>query len=207
MRRDRGELGAIVRESAASAPERERRPDDQGVPELVADRDRLIEGVRDPRLGHVQTGAEHRLFEPAPVFGGADRVERRAEHADAEPVELSRFGERHADVQRGLAAERRQQRVRLLALEDLQHRRRGQRLDVGPIGERRVGHDRRWVGVHEGDLEPLGAKHLARLRARVVELARLADHDRARADHQDPLDVLAPRHQPSPICARNSSNR
>ena len=44
------------------------------------------------------------------------------------------------------------------------------------------------------DLEPLGAQRLARLRARVVELARLADHDRAGADDQDALQIGATGH-------------
>ena len=65
------------------------------------------------------------------------------------------------------------------------------RLDVGRVGEVGVGHDRRRVGVHEDDAHTLLAQHAARLRARVVELARLADDDRARPDDEDALDVVA----------------
>ena len=71
-----------------------------------------------------------------------------------------------------------------------------QRLDVGRGRELRVGHDRRRVGVHEHDLVALLGEHLARLRARVVELGRLADHDRPRAEDHDPLEVVAAGHQP-----------
>ena len=53
-----------------------------------------------------------------------------------------------------------------------------QRLDVGGGGELGVGHDRRRVRVDEHDLVALLEQHLARLRARVVELGGLADHDR-----------------------------
>ena len=72
-----------------------------------------------------------------------------------------------------------------------------QRLDVGRGGELGVGHDRRRVRVDEHDLVALLEQHLAGLHAGVVELGRLADHDRPRADQQDLLDVVAPRHAAS----------
>ena len=76
----------------------------------------------------------------------------------------------------------------------LRDHRPGDRLDVGDVGQLRVGHDRRRVRVHEDDPVALLAQRLARLRARVVELARLPDDDRAGADDQDRLDVGAFRH-------------
>ena len=54
-----------------------------------------------------------------------------------------------------------------------------------------VGHDRGRVGVGQDDAVALSGEHAARLRARVVELARLTDHDRAAADQQDRLQVVA----------------
>ena len=60
-----------------------------------------------------------------------------------------------------------------------------ERLDVGAVRELRVGHDRGGVRVDEDRPVALFAQHLARLGPRVVELARLADHDRPRADDQD----------------------
>ena len=65
----------------------------------------------------------------------------------------------------------------------------GERLDVGAVGQLRVGHDRRRVAVDEHDLEPLGAQRLAGLGAGVVELAGLADDDRAGADDEHAFDV------------------
>lgn len=47
------------------------------------------------------------------------------------------------------------------------------------------------VGVEQDDAVPLLAQRLARLRARVVKLARLADHDGAGADDHDRVEVLA----------------
>ena len=84
------------------------------------------------------------------------------------------------EVEAGLAAEGREQRVGPLLLDDARQRRDVERLDVGRVGELGVGHDRRRVRVHEDDPVALFAQHAARLRARVVELARLPDDDRAR---------------------------
>ena len=73
--------------------------------------------------------------------------------------------------------------------DDLLERFRRQRLDVGAIGQLRVGHDRRRVAVDEHDFEAFAAQRLDRLRARVVELAGLPDDDRAGADDEDAFDV------------------
>src|SRR5690606_19606075 len=67
-------------------------------------------------------------------------------------------------------------------------------LDVGPVGDVGVGHDRGGVRVDEHDLEARRAQRLARLRARVVELGRLPDDDGTGADDQDLVYVLTPRH-------------
>ena len=93
------------------------------------------------------------------------------------------------EVQRGLAADGRQHRVGLLADDDRFEHLDGQRLDVGPVGNLRVGHDRRRVAVDQDDFEPLGLERLAGLRAGVVELAPLPDDDRAGADDEDPLEI------------------
>ena len=66
-----------------------------------------------------------------------------------------------------------------------------ERLDVGAVGDFRIGHDRGRVGVHQHDLVAVGAQRLAGLRAGIVEFAGLADDDRAGADDQDFLDVGA----------------
>ncbi len=65
------------------------------------------------------------------------------------------------------------------------------RLDVGGVGEAGVGHDGGGVGVHQDDAIALGLQRLAGLRAGIVELAGLADDDRAGADDQDGVDVGA----------------
>ena len=60
-----------------------------------------------------------------------------------------------------------------------------ERLDVRAVGPARVGHDRGRVGVDEDRLVALLAQHAQGLHAGVVELAGLADDDRAGADDGD----------------------
>src|SRR5262249_12943694 len=54
--------------------------------------------------------------------------------------------------------------------------------------------DRGRIRVDEDDAVALAAEHATRLRARVVELAPLADPDRPGADDQERAKVFAPRH-------------
>ena len=130
-----------------------------------------------------------------------------ADQLDLVTFEHARSGERHRRVERGLAAHRRQQRVGALAGDDLLDDLRGDRLDIGRVGQVRVGHDRRRVRIDQDDPIALGLKRLARLRARIIELARLPDHDRPGADDQDAVDVCAFRHGPFATQVTLSSRR
>ena len=68
-------------------------------------------------------------------------------------------------------------------------------LDVGAVGELRVGHDGGRVGVDEDDAVAFLLEGLAGLRAGIIELARLADDDRAGADDEDGVNVSALGHR------------
>ena len=117
-----------------------------------------------------------------------------ADELDAVLLQRAVGVQRHGGVERGLAAQGGQHRVGALLGDDLVQDLGGDRLDVGGVGELRVGHDRRGVGVDQGDPDALGPQHPAGLGAGVVELAALADHDRPGADDQDGLQVVRARH-------------
>ena len=85
------------------------------------------------------------LLEPLPVLPRLDRGDVGADQLDAVLLEDARLVQRHRGVQRGLAAERGEQRVRALPLDDLRDDLGRDRLDVGRVGELGVGHDRRRV--------------------------------------------------------------
>ena len=104
---------------------------------------------------------------------------------------IARVAGEVADAHPGVRALAVSHRVGPLAGDDLLHDLGGDRLDVGRVGELRVGHDRGRVGVDQDDPQALLAQDAAGLGAGVVELAGLADDDRAGPDHQHAGDVGA----------------
>ena len=123
------------------------------------------------------------VAEALAVLGPLDHVERRADQLDSRaPPAARRSASSRARLSAGLPAHRREQGVGPLAAEHVGDALEVERLDVRAVGEPGVGHDRRRVRVDDDRAEAVLAQHLERLRARVVELARLPDHDRAGAD-------------------------
>ena len=188
------ELFDVVRDAAADAPQGERWPDDERKAQRPREIHRLIWGSREPALRHVEANRPHGVFEQLPILGHFDGVDRRADQLDVVFLEHARVREIDGEVERGLTADGWKDRVRPLPRDDRFEKRHRQRLDVRAVGELGVGHDRRRVAVHQDDLEPFGAKRLARLRTRVVELAGLSDHNRTGSDHQHALQICASGH-------------
>ena len=188
------ELLVRARDAAAAPAEREGRAHDarqadlSRPPSCACSSDVAIAllGIRNPALTIA-------CAEQLAVLGAGDRLVVGADQLDAVALQRAVVVQRLGEIQRGLPAQRRQQRVGALALDHLRHRTRQQRLDVGRVGELRVGHDRRRVRVHEHDLVALLAQHLAGLHAGVVELGGLPDHDRPGAEDQDLVDVARAR--------------
>ena len=79
----------------------------------------------------------------------------------------------------------------VFAHDDFLHAFRRDRLDVGAVGELRVGHDGGRIGVDEDDAVAFLLERLAGLGAGIIEFARLADDDRAGADDEDAVNVSA----------------
>ena len=179
MAHDLLELLAVVGDAAARAAERERRTNDRREAGALDDRFGFVVALGDSARGDGEPDARHRLAELPAVFGDRDRLRRRADQLDAVPLERARLGERHRDVERRLSAHRRQDRVGPLLLENQLDELGRHRLDVRPIRELRIGHDRRRIRVDEDYLVPLFLERLRRLRPGIVELGGLPDDDRA----------------------------
>ena len=159
---------AVVGDAAAGPPHRERGAEDHGQTDLVK---------KPP--GFVQIGHRQRPWQPQAdrldhrdellaILGPVDRLPRGPDHLDPElgqrPVVIQRTG----GVQGDLAAQGRQQGINrgavgLLLGDDLGDRFERDRLDVRAVGELRVGHDRRWVGVDQHDAVAVLPQGLARL--------------------------------------------
>ena len=175
--------GSPMSSTTASASSSERAVPDRGTSRPIS----TIASLNSARSSAVAIASAL-----APIISG------RAGHADQAPLE-----QLHGDVQAGLAAERRQHGVGPLAFDDRRQHLPRERLDVGGIGEVGIGHDRRRVRVGEDDAVALLLQHPARLGAGVVELAGLPDHDRAGADDQDRVEVVAPGHQRAPFAGHH----
>jgi hypothetical protein len=167
---------------------------DQRETERARQVDGFLQRARQAALRHVEADLAHRVLEQLAILGHFDCRDRRADQLDAVLLERAILCEIDCEIQRGLAADGRQQRVRPLPRDDRREHFRRQRLDVRARGQLRVGHDRRRVAVDEDHVQPLGAQRLARLCSRVVELARLADDDRTGADDENPFQISAAGH-------------
>ena len=184
-------LLAVVRNRSPRPAQRERRPDHHGVPKLVGQFQSLLRVVHQRRGRHFEADLPAGVLEPQPVFRHLDGAQRRSNQFDAVFIEHAAFGQFHGQIQARLAPDGGQQRVRLFARDDLLERGARERLDVGPVGHFRIGHDRGRIRIDQHHLIAVRPQRLARLRARVIEFAGLPDHDGAGADDQNLLDVGA----------------
>ena len=191
---DGEEFLAVVGDATARAAERERRPDHGRITDHRLHLERFLERVGERGARTLEPDALHRELEFLAVLRLVDRLLARADHLDAVLLEHAVLREIERAVERSLAAHRRQQRIRPLDLDHLLHHLPRDGLDVSGVRHLRVGHDGGRIRVHQDYPVPLLAQRLARLRAGIVELARLADHDRTRADDQDAVEVGALRH-------------
>ena len=93
--------------------------------------------------------------------------------------EHARLFKVHGEVQCSLSAESWEQRIRLFFCDDRFENGHAERLDIGRVGEIWVGHDRGRVRVCQDHPVALFEQDAARLGARVIELTRLTNNDRA----------------------------
>ena len=183
------ELFTVVGDAATGTAHGEGRADDAREANLLQHAVRFFHVVGDAGNRAGQADVLHRLVEARTVFGLVDSVGIGTDHLDAELLQHAVLFQVQRAVQRGLATHGRQQGVGAFLLDDLGHSGPLDRLDVGGVSHRRVGHDGGRVGVHQDDAETFFLQRLARLSAGVVELAGLADDDGAGAEDQDTFDV------------------
>ena len=117
---DLAELGLGPGGAPSLAAHREGRADDRRQRQRPVGEGRLGVGDRlgDQRPRHPQARPLHRLPEGVAVLGPVDRLVVGADQLDAEALQRPVVVQRLREVQRGLPAERRQQRVGALALDD-----------------------------------------------------------------------------------------
>ena len=188
------ELLAVVGDAAAGAGQGEARADDGGQPGYGERGAGLGHAVGDGAARAFEADLAHGVAELQPVLGAVDDIGLGADQLDAVALQRAVGEQLHGGVERGLPAHGWQQGVRPLADDDFLHDLRGDRLDVGGVGQAGVGHDGGRVRVDQDDAVALCPQRFAGLGAGVVEFAGLADDDWPGADDQDGFDVGAFRH-------------
>ena len=154
------------------------------------------------RARRLQPDPGHGLAKTVAVLRLVDGVGGGADHLDVEFVQRALLAQRQRAVQRGLPAHGRQQRKTAgkdvaFLFDDLGDDFRRDRLDIGGVGQFRIGHDGGRIGIDQDDAVALFLQRLDRLGAGIVEFAGLADHDGTGADDQDGGDVGSFGHQVS----------
>jgi hypothetical protein len=100
-----------------------------------------------------------------------------------------------------LTADGREQGIGTFLANDFLDVSEGEWLDIGSVGDLRVGHDGSRVGVDQDHFVALALEGLTGLGAGIIELAGLADNDGPGADDHDRGDVGSFRHV-VPLAAR-----
>ena len=136
----------------------------------------------------------HRVLEQLAILRLVDGGRVCTQQLDAILVEEAVGNQLHRNVQTSLAAQRRQNGVRTLLLDDFLYTRDGHRLNINLVCHRLVRHDGRRVGVYQNDLKTFFAQRAAGLRACIVKLCCLTDDNRAGAEYHYLMNIVAQRH-------------
>ena len=195
---DGDELLVSMRDATTGAAEGKARTQHAGISHALGDGLGVCHAVGIARARDLQADLGHGLVKELAVLAALDGGKVAADHLDAVLVERAVLCQFDGGVQTGLAAQRGQQRVRALFLDYALDKLGSDGLDIGAVGQARVGHDGRRVGVDQDDLKAILLEHLAGLGAGVVKLTGLANDNGARANDEDTLDVSTFRHVSSP---------
>ena len=150
--------------------------------------------MRNTRSRRSQANFGHGVLELQAVLGLVDGLGAGANEFDLVLFENTVVPQVERTVERSLAAHCGENRIGTLLGNDLLDRLPGDGLDIGHVSRGRVGHDRRRVAVDQNDFVAFFAQRLAGLHAGVIELAGLADDDRASANDENAFEVCALRH-------------
>ena len=154
----------------------------------------LIHVVRDFGCRAVKPDGVHGRAEFIAIFGFMDYIAVGANHFDAVFFEHAHLVKTERGVERSLATKRWQNRIRPFFFNHSRHEFGRNRLDISRIGQLRVGHDGRRIGINQNQTVALFSQSLNRLRAGIIELTGLPNDDGAGTDDEDGLEVCAARH-------------
>ena len=188
------ELLFRFRKAAARTAEGECRAQYDGISDILCRLQPFFHRICDLRRTDGLADTLAQLLEQFPVFGAFDAFALRAEQFRSALAQHPFLFELHGEVQTCLTADGRNDRVRAFVTDDPRNVFEGKRFHIYFIGDLRVRHDRRGVRVAKNDFVTFFFQGEASLRAGVVELRRLTDHDRSAADHHYFFQIFSLRH-------------
>ena len=124
----------------------------------------------------------HGLFKGLTIFSLVDGFVTGPDELHVVLFKKAPFLKAHGHVQRRLATHRGEQRIRTFLLENTFHHLNRNGLDIRPISQIGIGHDRSGITVDEHHFIPFLFQGLAGLGAGIIEFTGLADHNGSRAN-------------------------
>ena len=176
------ELFPVIGDVSAGSAHGEGGTDDRRESGLFENLDGFITVMGRAAGRHPQTDSLHRMFEGFAILGLMDRLGGSADQFHAVLFKRPPFDQGHRGIQRGLASHGREQGVGPFPFDHLFDHFGRDRLHIRPVCQFRIGHDRGRIAVDENDPVAFLFQRFAGLRAGIVELTGLTDHDRAGPD-------------------------
>ena len=179
----------MIRKSTAGPAQRKGRPQDDRIADGLCCGKTFLNtpgnGRWDDRL--VQFLAQ--LLKFLAVLRTADALRVRPQKLDLALIENALLVELQGEIEPGLTADSRNDRVRPLIAAYPGHILQRKRLHIYFVSDRVISHNGRRVGIGKNDLIAFLLEGKAGLGSRVIELGSLADHDRSRADNKNLMNI------------------
>ena len=188
-------LFAIISNTPASAAQRKGRTNDRRQANIVENINSHLQtgnpvinrlavciftlrGLNDLRAWVLQPDPVHGLAEQLPVLSHFNRFSFRPDQLDTIPLKHASFLQVEGTVQRRLPAHGREQCVWFFTRNNLFHKVRRDRLNIGRIRQIRVSHNRGRVGIHQNNPVAFIFERFDRLHTGIVKLTGLTDNNR-----------------------------
>src|SRR5882672_4143879 len=165
-------------------------PNDQGQAKLGEHLRRFV-SVRDTHTAwHDEPNLLHDLLEQVAIFGFLDRLQFGANELDPIALKHPRFCQGHGQVEGSLTAHSRQEGLRAFAANNFFQHIGGEWLQVGPISQFWIGHNRGGIAVHQHDAIALFLESFTGLCTGIIKLTGLANYNWTGANEENFCEIL-----------------
>ena len=184
--------------AAAGAAQGIGRPNDHGQADLLGKSHCIVHTLHHLGGDTGLSNGLHGILKALTILSLPDGLGAGAQQTHTVLFQSAVLCQCHGQIQAGLAAQRRKDRVRPLHLDDLGHGGSVQRLNIYMIGNVLIRHDGGGVGVDQHHLNALFPEAPTCLSTGIVKLSSLSDDNRAGAQNHYLLNAFILRHVSSP---------